>query len=88
MKPPQMPPNIVIRMGTFPPKPTTGWCWQHGRYLIGRKRLTTDCPSCLIIEMGTTVGKVFRQLSEAIQEFGRSMERLAKVINESQSGQP
>lgn len=82
-----MPPNIVIRMGTFPPKPTTGWCWEHGRFAIG-KNGKGDCPSCLILEMGTTVGKVFAQLREAILEFGRSMEVVAKAINESESGQP
>jgi len=86
MKPPEMPPNIVIRMGTFPPKPTTGWCWKHGRYHIGRKRLTTECPSCLIIEAGVILGDAVKGAVKAIQEFSRSMGVVAETIKKNSQG--
>ena len=86
MKPPQMPPNIVIRMGTFPPKPTTGWCWKHGRYIIPKSRSTGDCPSCLIIEAFNVIGKSVGQAIEGIKEFCRGMEVVAETIKKNSKG--
>jgi len=80
MKRPEIPPNVVVKMGTFPPKPTTGWCWKHGRFLIPKSRSTQGCPSCLVIEAFRVLGKAVACAVEGIKEFSRSMEAMAKAI--------
>ncbi len=82
-KPPPGPPNIVIRMGTFPPKPTTGWCWKHGRFLIPKSRSIQECPSCLFIEGMRVMDKIVADAAEGIKEFSRSMERVVKIIQQN-----
>ncbi len=81
--PPPPPPNIVIKMGTFPPKPTTGWCWKHGRFSIPKTRSIQECPSCLFIEGMRVMGTLMVRAAEGVKEFSRSMERVAKIIQEN-----